>query len=265
MFALRLQKILPLPAGLNWMKPTGTSAACLVSVCRSVSNPRRSSAVSGKLDVGTSDWPGERDDGWAGAAVPAARLGCQTPSQSELRSPNRSGSQFTRGGIHRRSALQTLVYSELCSSSLNFMDCVKVTAGSFRGSRTNYNHYFSYLKCARDVFVQIRARCNRFLWLRFGLHQFLPQKDLLRRNQQIIFRGGLMAFSLIPPSDLICNLWKEFCEIFSKKTIKQRRREVRGSTTANKCLRIQESVRDSVRLMSQQFRRKDHFMMRSIY
>lgn len=104
MFGLRLQKILPLPAGPNWMKPTGTSAACLVSVRRSVSNPWRSSAVSGKLDVGTSDWPGERDDGWAGAAVPVARLGCQTPSQSELRSPNRSGSQFTRGGIHRRSA-----------------------------------------------------------------------------------------------------------------------------------------------------------------
>lgn len=111
------------------------------------------------------------------------------------------------------------------------MDCVKVTAGSFGGSRTNYNRYFSYLKCAGDVFVQIWARCNRFLWLGFGLHQFLPQKDLQSRNQQIIFRGGLMAFSLIPPSDLICNLWKEFCEIFFKKTIKQRRREVGGNTT----------------------------------
>lgn len=52
MFGLRLQKILPLPAGPNWTKPTGTSAAWLVSVRRSVSNPQHSSAVSRKREAG---------------------------------------------------------------------------------------------------------------------------------------------------------------------------------------------------------------------
>lgn len=84
-----------------------------------------------------------------------------------------------------------------------------------------------------------------FLWLGFGLHQFLPQKDLQTRNQQIIFRGGLMAFSLIPPSDLICNLWKEFYEIFFKKTEKAGGWREHNSKQMAENLEISQGLRQS--------------------